>query len=275
MILSRRTFLALAVAVSTSRAAAQVYPTKPIRLIVPFPPGGGTDILARVLGNRLSQTFGQPVVVENKPGAGGNIGVDAVAKAAPDGYTLVLGQTSNLAINPTLYPRLPYDPLKDLAPIALVASAPLVLVVQSGSPYRSLADIVTAAKAKPDTITFASPGSGTVAHLTGELLQREAGLKFQHVPYKGAAQAIGPDGPHPHQGWAPASDRGDLGQARARAAGRAHRGGSRLSRHGGSDLVRPARASRHPVFCDYSVSRGDEPCPGDPGGAREDRRRGG
>jgi tripartite-type tricarboxylate transporter receptor subunit TctC len=190
MILSRRTFLALAVAVSTSRAAAQAYPTKPIRLIVPFPPGGGTDILARVLGNRLSQTFGQPVVVENKPGAGGNIGVDAVAKAAPDGYTLVLGQTSNLAINPTLYPRLPYDPLKDLAPIALVASAPLVLVVQSGSPYRSLADIVTAAKAKPDTITFASPGSGTVAHLTGELLQREAGLKFKHVPYKGAAQAI-------------------------------------------------------------------------------------
>jgi len=190
MIVSRRTFLALAVAAATSRAAAQVYPTKSIRLIVPFPPGGGTDILARVLGNRLSQTLGQAVVVENKPGAGGNIGVDAVAKAAPDGYTLVLGQTSNLAINPTLYPRLPYDPLKDLAPVALVASAPLVLVVQSGSPYRSLADIVTAAKAKPDTVTFASPGSGAVAHLTGELLQREAGLKFQHVPYKGAAQAI-------------------------------------------------------------------------------------
>jgi len=190
MILSRRTLLALAVAVSTSRAAAQVYPTKPIRLIVPFPPGGGTDILARVLGNRLSQTFGQPVVVENKPGAGGNIGVDAVAKAAPDGYTLVLGQTSNLAINPTLYPRLPYDPLKDLAPIAFVASAPLVLVVRSGSPYHTLADIITAAKAKPESITFASPGSGTVAHLTGELLQREAGVKFQHVPYKGSAQAF-------------------------------------------------------------------------------------
>jgi tripartite-type tricarboxylate transporter receptor subunit TctC len=190
MMLSRRAFLAFAVASATSRAAAQAYPTKPIRLIVPFPPGGGTDILARVLGNRLSQTLAQAVVVENKPGAGGNIGVDAVAKAAPDGYTLVLGQTSNLAINPTLYPRLPYDPLKDLAPIALVASAPLVLVVRSGSPYHTLADIITAAKAKPESITFASPGSGTVAHLTGELLQREAGVKFQHVPYKGSAQAF-------------------------------------------------------------------------------------
>ena len=190
MMLSRRTLIALALAASTGRAAAQTYPTKPIRLIVPFPPGGGTDILARVLGNRLSQALGQPVVVENKPGAGGNIGVDAVAKAAPDGYTLVLGQTSNLAINPTLYPRLPYDPLKDLAPVALVASAPLVLVVPSNSAYRTLADIITAAKAKPDTLTFGSPGSGTVAHLAGELLQREAGVKFQHIPYKGSSQAF-------------------------------------------------------------------------------------
>ena len=165
--LSRRTLIALALAAPASRAAAQAYPTKPIRLVVPFPPGGGTDILARVLGARLTQALGQTVVVENKPGAGGNIGVDAVAKAPPDGYTLVLGQTSNLAINPTLYPRLPYDPLKDLAPVALVASAPLVLVVPTNSPYKTLADIIAAAKAKPDTLTFGSPGSVTVGHLAG------------------------------------------------------------------------------------------------------------
>ena len=166
------------------------YPAKPIRLIVPFPPGGGTDILARVIGQKLSESLGQPVVVENKPGAGGNIGVDAVAKAQPDGYSIVIGQTSNLAVNPTLYPKLPYNPLKDLAPISLVASAPLVMVVAANSPFKSLDDVVKAAKAKPGDVTFASPGSGTVAHLSGELLQRAANVKFQHIPYKGAAQAL-------------------------------------------------------------------------------------
>jgi tripartite-type tricarboxylate transporter receptor subunit TctC len=166
------------------------YPNKPIRLVVPFPPGGGTDILARVIGQKLSESLGQAVVVDNKPGAGGNIGVDAVAKSQPDGYTMVIGQTSNLAVNPTLYPKLPYDPIKDLAPISLVASAPLVMVVAAGSPLKSLDDVITAAKAKPGDVTFASPGSGTVAHLSGELLQQAANVKFQHIPYKGAAQAL-------------------------------------------------------------------------------------
>jgi tripartite-type tricarboxylate transporter receptor subunit TctC len=175
---------------SSAAEAQSNYPAKPIRLVVPFPPGGGTDILARVLGQKLTESLGQPVVVENKPGAGGNIGVDAVAKSQPDGYTIVMGQTSNLAVNPTLYPKLPYNPLKDLAPISLVASAPLVMVVAASSPFKSFDDVVAAAKAKPGDVTFASPGSGTVAHLSGELLQRAANVKFQHIPYKGASQAL-------------------------------------------------------------------------------------
>jgi len=169
---------------------AQSYPDKPIRLIVPFPPGGGTDIFARLVGSKLSETLKWVVVVENRAGAGGNIGVDAVAKSPPDGYTMVIGQTSNLAINPTLYSALPYDPLKDLIPVVGIASAPLVVVVAATSPYRSLQDIVAAARAKPGEMMFASPGNGTVAHLAGERLQSVAGVKFQHVPYKGSAQAL-------------------------------------------------------------------------------------
>jgi tripartite-type tricarboxylate transporter receptor subunit TctC len=195
---SRRALLALACATAIGGllgpedvAHAQAsYPTKPVRLIVPFPPGGGTDILARVIGAKLTEALGQPVVVENKPGAGGNIGVDVVAKSPPDGYTMVIGQTSNLAVNPTLYPDLPYDPQKDLAPISLVADAPLVLVVPANSPFKTLGDVINAAKGKPEDVTFASPGNGTVSHLSGELLQKAANVKFQHIPYKGASQAL-------------------------------------------------------------------------------------
>lgn len=181
---------ALAILSTLAPAAAQDWPSKPIKLIVPFPPGGGTDIIARVLGNHLSQSLKQPIVVENRPGAGGNIGIDLAAKSAPDGYTIVLGQTSNLAISPTLYKKLPYDPLKDLAPVTLVADAPLALVVSADSKIRSLADLVAAAKAKPEALTFGSPGNGTVAHLTGELLQRAASIKMLHVPYKGSGPAL-------------------------------------------------------------------------------------
>jgi tripartite-type tricarboxylate transporter receptor subunit TctC len=129
-------------------------------------------------------------VVENRPGAGGNLGVEAAAKSAPDGYTLVLGQTSNMAINATLYQKLPYDPQKDLAPVVLVARAPLVLVTSAATPFKTLDDAVKAAKSKPGAINFASPGNGTVAHLTSELFQKAAGIKLQHIPYKGAAQAL-------------------------------------------------------------------------------------
>ncbi len=171
-------------------AGAQGYPTKAIRVVVPFPPGGGTDIIAREVTQKVATNTGWNFVIDNKPGAGGNLGVDAVARSAADGYTLVLGQTSNLAINPTLYAKLPYNPQKDLAPIGLVASAPLVIVVPAQSSLKTLADLVTAAKAKPGEVNFASPGNGTVAHLTGEQFQRTAGIKFQHVPYKGANQAL-------------------------------------------------------------------------------------
>lgn len=186
-----RTVLTLALAGASALASAQqAYPTKPIRLVVPFPPGGGTDIIARVVSNKLAETRKWVIVVDNRPGAGGNIGMDLVAKAKPDGYTIGLGQTSNLAVNPTLYAKLPYDPVKDFVPVGTVADAPLVLVVASSSPYKTLADVVAAAKAKPDQITLGTPGNGTVAHLTGELFQKAAGVKLQHVPYKGSSQAI-------------------------------------------------------------------------------------
>jgi tripartite-type tricarboxylate transporter receptor subunit TctC len=171
-------------------ANAQTYPAKPIRFVVPFPPGGGTDILSRLITNKLSETLGWQIVVDNKPGAGGNIGVEIAAHAPADGYTLVMGQTSNLAINPALYKKLPYDALKDLAPVTLVSSVPLALTVAAKAPYNALGDLVAAAKAKPDQLVFGSPGNGTVAHLAGELFQHAAGVKFIHVPYKGAAQAI-------------------------------------------------------------------------------------
>jgi len=189
---SRRAALGLLMAACTaSPALAQApYPAKPIRLIVPFPPGGGTDLLARTVAQKLSDTLKWTVIIDNRPGAGGNIGVDAAAKAAPDGYTLVMGQTSNLAVNPTLYPKLPYDPLKDLAPVVLVASSPIAIVVPVQSRYKTFADIVAAAKAKPDSLTLGFPGNGTVAHLSGEQVKKAAGIQMQNVPYKGAAQAM-------------------------------------------------------------------------------------
>lgn len=185
-----RALLAIGVALAAAGASAQTYPSKPIRVIVPFPPGGGTDIIARDVSQKVAALTGWTLVVDNRPGAGGNLGVEAVAKSPPDGYTLVLGQTSNMAINATLYPKLPYDPQKDLAPIVLVAQAPLVLVTAAGSPFKTLDDVVKAAKSKPGAINFASPGNGTVAHLTSELFQKAAAIKLQHIPYKGAAQAL-------------------------------------------------------------------------------------
>lgn len=167
---------------------AQTWPSKPIRLIVPFPPGGGTDVVSRTLGERLAPLLKTPVVIENKPGAGGNLGLDLAAKSPPDGYTIAMGQTSNLAINPTLYSSLPFNPVKDFAPVALVAAQPLVLVVAKDAPWSSLADVVAASKSKP--LTMASAGNGTVGHLAGEMFARRAGITFVHVPYKGAAPAL-------------------------------------------------------------------------------------
>ena len=185
---SRRAALLALIALASGAAVAQAYPSRPIKLIVPFPAGGGTDIIAREVATKVATQQGWTVVVDNKPGSGGNLGVDAAAKAAPDGYTIVLGQTSNLAINPTLYAKLPYNPVKDLTPVGLVASSPLVLCVAIDSPFKTLADVVAAARAKPEAINYASSGSGTVAHLAVEQFQKAAGIKLTHVPYKGAAQ---------------------------------------------------------------------------------------
>jgi tripartite-type tricarboxylate transporter receptor subunit TctC len=187
---SRRLLLALVGSTFCFGAFAQAWPSKPIRIVVPFPPGGGTDIIARETSQKVAAATGWTFVIDNKPGAGGNLGVDAVAKAPADGYTIVLGQTSNIAINPSLYTKLPYDPQKDLAPIVMIANAPLVMVTGTNTPLKTLADAVNAAKAKPGQVNFASPGNGTVAHLTEELFQKAAGIKTQHVPYKGANQAL-------------------------------------------------------------------------------------
>jgi tripartite-type tricarboxylate transporter receptor subunit TctC len=169
---------------------AQQYPSGPITLIVPFPPGGGTDAASRVIAQAISQSTGWNIIVENRPGAGGNIGLAQLARAKPDGLTIGMGQTSNLAINPSLYPKMPYDALKDFAPVALVAGQPVILVVRAGSPLHTLADLVAAAKAKPESLAMASAGIGTVSHLAGVMFGQQAGIKFLHVPYPGAAPAL-------------------------------------------------------------------------------------
>jgi tripartite-type tricarboxylate transporter receptor subunit TctC len=186
----RRAVLASLLATCAMASWSQTWPSKPIRVVVPFLAGGGTDIVARDVTQKLSTTTHWTFVVDNKPGSGGNLGIDTTAKAPADGYTLVIGQTSNLAINPTLYSKLPYDPIKDLTPIGLIGEAPLALVVAANSPFRTLADLVKSAKAQPDTLNYATSGNGTVAHLATELFQREAGIKLTHVPYKGASQGL-------------------------------------------------------------------------------------
>ena len=174
---------------NTFNATAQSYPSKPIRFIVPNPPGGGTDAVARAIATQMTSALQWQVVVENRPGgAGGSIGLDVAAKAVPDGYTIVLGETSNLAISPALYQKLPYDSVTDFEPIILVGSVPLVIVVAANSPYRSLADLVAAAKG--GSLTLASAGNGTVGHLAGEMMKKKVGMQLLHVPYKGAAQAM-------------------------------------------------------------------------------------
>ncbi|WP_342049796.1 MULTISPECIES: Bug family tripartite tricarboxylate transporter substrate binding protein [unclassified Cupriavidus] len=170
--------------------SADKYPSKPINYVVPFAAGGTTDLLGRLIGQRLSQVLGQSVVVENRPGAGGNIGSDYVAKAAPDGYTLVGGTISSHSINVSLYPKMPYDPVKNFQPVALIGTLPNVLVVNASSPWKSVEDVIAAAKAKPGAINFGSSGNGTSQHLSAELFANMAGLKLTHVPYKGSSQAV-------------------------------------------------------------------------------------
>ena len=179
-----------ALLLADSTAWAQGYPSKPVRLVVPFPPSGGNDVFARIVAQKLSEAWKQQVLVENRPGAGGSVGTELVAKSAADGYTLLLGHTGTLAINPALYPKLGYETLRDFAPIGTLASAPLVLVANPKTSIRNVGDIIAQAKTKPGQLNYASSGSGTGSHLSGELLQSLAGIKLTHVPYKGTAPAI-------------------------------------------------------------------------------------
>ncbi len=171
-------------------AAAQAYPSKPIRLVVPFPPGGSLDVVARAIGQKLTEAWGQPVVIDNRPGAGGNIGADLVAKSAPDGYTILEGALSTHAVNVSLYGKMPYDPIKDFAPITLVATTPNVLVVNPTLPVNSVPELVAYAKAHPGTLSFGSGSNGSAGHLAGELFKTEARVDMVHIPYKGGAPAL-------------------------------------------------------------------------------------
>jgi tripartite-type tricarboxylate transporter receptor subunit TctC len=183
------TFAALALACAPAHAQTS-YPAKPVRLVVPFPAGGTTDILARAVAQKLSETWGQQVIVDNRPGAAGNIGTELVARSAPDGYTLLMGTVGTHAINASLYEKLPFDPVKDFTPVVLVAGVPNVLVVNQSVPAQSVAELIAYAKANPGKLNFASSGSGTSIHLSGELFKVLTGVQMTHVPYKGSAPAL-------------------------------------------------------------------------------------
>lgn len=171
-------------------ALAQAYPTKPVTIIVPFAAGGTTDILARIIGQALTAELGQPVVVDNRAGAGGNIGGQAAAKAAPDGHTLFMGTVGTHAINASLYKKMPFDPVKDFAPLTRVANVPNLLVANPAQPYKSVKDLIAYAKANPGKVNFGSSGNGSSIHLSGELFKSLAKVDMQHVPYKGSAPAV-------------------------------------------------------------------------------------
>ncbi|WP_456280856.1 tripartite tricarboxylate transporter substrate binding protein [Cupriavidus sp. JZ107] len=180
----------LATAFAAPAAQAETFPARPIRIVVGFPTGGAPDTLARIVSEKISPSWGQPVVVDNKPGAGGNIGAEAVARAPGDGYTLALGTVGTHSINGAVYSKLPYDMVKDFAPVILLATTPNVLVVHPGVPAKTTAELIALAKTKPGALTFGTPGIGTSPHVAGELFNTVAGVKITHVPYKGRAMAI-------------------------------------------------------------------------------------
>lgn len=191
---TKRTAVALVAALalglpSASGLHAQTYPAKPVRLVVPYSPGAGTDTLSRIIAHRLGELLGQQVLIDNRPGAGGTIGTEIVARSAPDGYTLLFVPTSH-AINQSLYPKLGYDTLKDFVPISVVASLPVVLAVEPSVKAQTVKELVALAKARPGQLTMASSGNGSVFHLTGELFKEAAGISFVHVPFKGGAPAV-------------------------------------------------------------------------------------
>ena len=180
---------AVAPALFAQHASAQAFPAKPIRIIVPLAAGGPGDVLARAVGQKLSEALGQPVVIDNRPGANTNVGTEAAAKAPPDGYTL-LATASTLTINPSLYASLPYDPIKDFAPVTLIATTPLMLVVHPSLPAKSVRELIALARARPSQLLYGSAGNGSTLHLAGEMFNTLAGVKLTHVPYKGVTGAF-------------------------------------------------------------------------------------
>lgn len=182
--------LCAAGAAASQLAYGQSYPTKPLRMVVPYPPGGGSDIIMRQLAQFLSERLGQQVVIDNRGGGGGSMGMEAVAHAAPDGYTLLTALTAQLAVNPALYKNLPYDPVKDFAPITLFADGPYLLVVHPSLPVKSVKELVEFARKNPDKIFYASSGNGSGGHLAAELLKNMTGIKMVHIPYKGGGPAL-------------------------------------------------------------------------------------
>ena len=185
-----RSMLLAAVVGVAAHTHAQTYPSKPIHIIVPYPAGGTSDILARTIGQRLSESLGQPVIVENKPGANGNVGAELVAKGAPDGHTLLLADIGALAISPSVYPTLPFDPAKDFAPVTMVAYSPHILVVHPSVPANSVKELLDLAKSKPGKLNFAISGVGGAPHLAGVDFAMRSGIDWTYIPYKGGAQAI-------------------------------------------------------------------------------------
>ena len=186
----RRLLVLVALAAAANLAAAQGWPSKPVRLIVPYPPGGPVDISARLLAAKLQESLGQPVVAENRPGAGGNIGVELTAKSAPDGYTLVMSAIATLAINPSLYASLPYDPLKELRHVTLLVQVPNVLIVANDLPAKNVKELIALAKARPGKLDFGSGSTGSTGHLAGEMFKMLTGTYLVHIPYKGSAPAL-------------------------------------------------------------------------------------
>jgi len=170
---------------SATGAQAQIWPAKPIRFVIPFPAGGSTDIVGRVIADKLTAALGQPLVIDNRGGAGGTTGSDVAAKAAPDGYTVLIGTSSTHAIASSLYGKLPYDQIKDFAPVTLIGTATIMLVTHPSVGVKSVRELIALAKAKPALLTFASSGNGSVSHLTGEYFKSQAGIEMQHIPYKG------------------------------------------------------------------------------------------
>jgi tripartite-type tricarboxylate transporter receptor subunit TctC len=184
------TLAAATLAAASPALQAQAFPVKPLRLILPYPPGGGSDTIARPFARKMSENIGQQVIVDNRGGAGGNIGMEAAARAAPDGYTFVLGLTAQLAVNPGLYPKLPYDPVKDFEPITMLANGAYLLVAHPSLPAKTMRDVIAIAKKRPGDILYASSGNGSGAHLATELLNTMTGIRLVHVPYKGGGPAL-------------------------------------------------------------------------------------